>query len=125
MRRLLSPIFLLLVASASWALPSPGLAEGMILGRVEYVRVHDGETHPGWESPMFWFTLTGVSNLGSCPVWVGGRTLIAARSKEMLAQILSAQLLDKEVAVFYSDQVLLAGYCRARYVTTGNPPPPF
>jgi hypothetical protein len=117
MSRFISLLLLLLVAPLAHG-------DGMVLGKIEYVRIHDGVVIPSWDPPIFWFTLTGVTNSGSCPGWVAGRTIFAGRTKEMLAMLLTARMTGTEVAVYYSD-ALLNGFCRAAYVTIGDPPPPF
>jgi len=38
--------------------------------------------------------------------------------------VLASQMADKEVSIRYDDAVLSdSNYCRATYITTGNPPP--
>jgi hypothetical protein len=117
------------IAALTWALgallASPAFGDGYLVGKVEFVRIHDGAVIGGWGLPIFWFTLIGVANHPTCPGWVSGRTIFTTQGKEALAFVLSAQLAGKEIAVLYSDQALLNGFCRAAAITTGDPPPAF
>lgn len=107
-------ILTLVLSSESFA------AAGIQKGTVEYVRVHDTQ-HGGWQPPMFWFTLNGVTNAASCATWQGN-VLFIADSEYMLTLLLSTQISGKEIAVRYDDSRKTNGFCRADYVTTGNPP---
>jgi len=94
---------------------------GLKKGTVEHIRIHD-TNHVGWEPPLFWFTLNGVTKAGNCSAWQGN-VLFVADSDQMLTMILTAQMGKQEIAVHYNDLIKTNGYCRATFITTGNPPP--
>ncbi|WP_370979960.1 hypothetical protein [Agaribacterium sp. ZY112] len=95
---------------------------GEVKGVVEYVRIHDGEVHPSWSPPVFWFTLKGVAEVGECGTWKG-RALFAMDSSEAYSMALSAHMAGKEIGVHYDDSKRAAAshYCKATYITVGSP----
>lgn len=96
---------------------------GIVSGTIQYYRLHNATTVPGWTPPKFWFTLNGVNSAGACPTW-GGNVLFVAESKEELALIMSAYATGSAVAVAVDDANKdSSGYCKAEYMTAGNPPP--
>lgn len=104
------------VASLSFA------ETGARIGKIEYIRVHDHNT-ANWEPPVFWFTIEGVTSAGSCQQWGDGKVLFVGDSEQMLSMVMSAYIAGLDVLVNYDDELLTNIYCRARYVTFGNPPP--
>jgi len=100
-------------------------ATGFVKGTAEWVRIHDATVIPSWSPPRFWFSLNGVTSAGGCPTWVGGRVLFVSESKEAYMTVLSAQMTGKEIAVYWDDAQQVAGWCRAGYITIGDPPPLF
>lgn len=115
---------MLFLAALGVLASAPSPADGFVVGKVEYIRMHDPLWGPGWTSPNFWFSLTGVTSLGSCNAWAG-RILFVGQSKETFTLVTIAQMTDKPIAVYYLDSQPVNGYCRAGYVTSGNPPPAF
>ena len=108
-------MFVLLVAGNANA------EQGIKKGTVQYIRTHE---MPGWEPPLFWFTLNGVSNAGKCKIY-HGNVIFVMSSQSAYAMILSALASGKEVAVLYDDQKMKSGsqWCLGRHVTLGNPTP--
>jgi len=99
-----------------------GLAEtGHKKGKVQYIRVHGEAEHPTWAPPIFWFTLEGVTNAGTCRVW-NGNVLFVMDSDSALSLVLAAEMADKEIAVRYDDTKLNVEnyWCKATYVTLGD-----
>jgi len=92
-----------------------------VKGKVEFMRVHHMQ-QAGWAPPIFWFTLQGISTAGTCKLWYNN-VLFVGDSDQMNAMILSAYMSGKEVAVYYDDLALTSGYCKAQYVTLGDPAP--
>jgi len=77
-------------------------ADAYVVGKVEYIRVHDPAiAGGGWAPPSFWFTLSGAA-MPSCPRW-NGRALLVGTSKETLSLVLSAQLTGRQIGVYYVD----------------------
>jgi hypothetical protein len=73
-------------------------ADGFIKATVEYVRVHDRTWAGGaWSPPVF--------------------------TRESFLTVLSAQMTGKEIAIYYNDTLQALGYCKAGYITVGDPPP--
>ena len=100
-------------------------ADGFIKGTVEFVRVHDRTWGGGaWSPPVFWFTLNGVASAGGCPFWTG-RPAFVSDTRESFLTVLAAQMTGKEIAVYYNDTLQALGYCKAGYITVGDPPPLF
>jgi len=96
-------------------------ASGVKKGKIKYVRVHEPQ-HGEWAPPVFWFSLEGVSSLGSCKTWHGD-VLLIAEHEYFFSMVLATQARDGELAVFIDDSKIgTAGYCRAVFITTGNPP---
>lgn len=95
--------------------------KGVQKGTVEYIRVHDGQQYSGWEPPIYWFTLNGVSSAGSCKNYNGNALFIADNSTS-LSMVLAAYASGKEIAVGYDDTKITNGFCRAGFITMGNPP---
>ncbi|MFN3018212.1 hypothetical protein ACK1CN_19855 [Vibrio coralliilyticus] len=103
----------------------PASAEkGFVKGEIEYIRTHDGDAIPSWKPPAFWFTLKGVDKAGTCNRWASSNTvLFAATDSSAYSMILGAFMAGKEVSVSFDDSVEYSSYCKARYITLGNPPP--
>ncbi len=101
-------------------------ANGIVTGKIEYIRVHDGEVHPPWKPPIFWFTLKNVATAGACKQWSkSGTVLFVMDTDQAYSMILSAYMADKEIAVRYDESLkaLDANWCKASFITIGNPPP--
>src|SRR6266446_4863957 len=113
--------FLLMCGAFSFSFFAHG-ATGIVKGTVEFVRIHDA-AWPDFAPPRFWFTLNGVTSAGACVTWTAGKIAFVSESKEAYAPILSAQITGKEVAVYFNDAITILGWCRAGYITRGNPPP--
>jgi hypothetical protein len=97
---------------------------GVAVGQIEYVRTHDATAYPIWAPPLFWFTLKGVSSAGACQVWTPSNSVMFVSSdKSALSLILAAQMAGQQVEISFDDSKTVNGYCRAGFVTTGNPPP--
>jgi len=98
------------------------LAEGgFVKGTIEYVRIHE-EGFSSWSPPSFWFTLNEVASFGECKTF-HGNVLFTAKGEMFFSMILATQQSGGELAVRVDDSVVgIDGYCRARYITTGNPP---
>lgn len=95
-----------------------------VSGEIEYVRTHDGDAHPTWRPPRFWFTLKGVTKAGSCPTWYSDTVLFVSKDTAAYSLILSAYMAGKPVAVAYDDSLIFGNHwCMARYITLGDPPP--
>lgn len=112
-------IFALLILLIS----APVLAgSGSKSGVVEYIRTHDGSIHSGWEAPIFWFTLAGVTSAGSCGTW-NGRVLFVMDSDHAYSMILAAHMAGKEIGLRYDDahRASASNYCKATYITLGSP----
>lgn len=112
-----------LVVSCFFAAPT--LAEiHFVSGEVEFIRTHDGDAHPTWRPPNFWFSLKGVTKAGSCPTWKSDTLLFVSKDSAAYSMLLSAYMAGKPVAVAYDDSLRFNGHwCIARYITLGNPPP--
>ena len=127
MKKTIKPQWALLSLAAFAMLASApsSHADGFVAGKVELVRVFDAQLFPGWGPPAstFWFSLTGVTTLGSCQAWASGKIPFVSQNKEQLALVLSAQLADKQISVYYTDSQTVSGYCRAGIITPGDPPP--
>ncbi|MDE1310025.1 hypothetical protein MEG05_01925 [Vibrio aestuarianus] len=94
-----------------------------VSGEIEYVRTHDGDEIPAWRPPVFWFSLQGVTEAGSCRTW-NGTVLFTARDSAAYSMILGAFMAGKPVAVAYNENTRFAGaWCVVSYITLGNPPP--
>jgi hypothetical protein len=99
-------------------------SEGFVKGKVEFIRTHDAVNQPAWQPPAFWFTLKGVSKAGACPKWAEGRILFVAQDKQAFDLVSAALNTGKEIAVSYDDAITAnGGFCTARYITVGSPPP--
>jgi len=109
---------LMLFTSSAYA------ATGLVKGKIQYVRVHDSATHgSGWTPPIFWFTIEGVTSSGSCRKF-GSNVLFVMDTDQAYSMVMAAFMADKEIAVRYDDSVLSPySYCKATYLTVGNPPP--
>lgn len=94
---------------------------GYVKGVVKNIRTHDADL-PGWEPPIFWFTLEGVSGKGACTDW-HGNTLFVGNSDQTLSLVLATYAGGKELAVRYDDSKKINGHCKAEYVTLGSPAP--
>ncbi len=99
-------------------------AQGTVKGKIEYVRIHDGNVHALWKPPTFWFTLQGVSSAGSCGTW-NGNVLFVMDSEQAYSMILAAYMADKEISVHYIDTIPAQDgrFCKATQATMGDPPP--
>ena len=97
-------------------------ASGFVKGTVKYIRIHDPNTYGAWTPPKFWFALEGVESAGNCPVWHGS-VLFYMDTKEAYSMVLGSYIANKEIAVSYNDTTIVNGYCIARYITVGEPPP--
>ena len=88
------------------------------------MRVHEeGHGNGAWSPPVFWFTLKGVKNVGNCSTWSGSdTTLFVANSEMFYSMILAAQAQGGEIAVAWDDTKTRNGWCRALFITSGNPP---
>ncbi len=118
-------VFRSLLLVLSVLLASFSVAEiGHLKGKVQNIRIHDGNVHQGWTPPVFWFTLKGVSSAGKCKLW-NGNVLFVMETEAAYSLILATQMADKEIAIRYDDTVLNSGqyWCKATYITTGNPAP--
>jgi hypothetical protein len=104
-------------------LSCPALAgAGSQSGVVEYIRTHDGSIHTGWEVPIFWFTLAGVTSAGSCGTW-NGRVLFVMDTDHAYSMILAAHMAGKEIGLRYDDgqRAPSSNYCKATHITLGSP----
>ena len=90
-------------------------------GTVKNIRVHH-EQLPGWEPPIFWFTITGVNEAASCPKW-HGNVLFVGDSDQALSIVLASYMSGKELAVHFDDTKTKNGWCSAKYITVGDPAP--
>ncbi|MDC5855190.1 hypothetical protein [Vibrio europaeus] len=118
-KKIITSVFLIAVIVPNTALASIKF----VSGEIEYVRTHDGDAQPTWRPPVFWFTLQGVAEAGSCPTW-SGSVLFASRDSAAYSMILGAFMANKPVAVAYDDTLRFGGgWCVASYITLGNPPP--
>jgi hypothetical protein len=95
---------------------------GITIGSVKYFRTHDPTVYPTWAPPRFWFQLSGVSSAGACQTWHGD-VLFVAETKEELAMIMSAYSTTGLIGVAWDDTTLQNGWCKALYLTAGDPPP--
>lgn len=113
---------------AAWAAILPlesGAASGIVKGQVEFVRTHDAAQMPEWTPPQFWFSLKGSPPAGNCQKWVNGAALFVMNDKQALSIILAAQASGQEIAVAFDDTRVLHGLCAPKYITIGNPAPPY
>ena len=95
-----------------------------ISGEVDFVRIHNAAFLPQWAPPRFSFTLVGVTSAGNCPSWGPEKKIVlVGETKEDYAMVLSAFSAGKKLAVNADDGALVSGFCRANYITVGNPPP--
>ena len=94
---------------------------GVVKGKIQYIRVHEPQ-HGEWAPPVFWFSLEGVNSHGTCKTW-HGNVLLTAEHDYFFSMVLATQAQNAEIAVFIDPQKTGAGgFCRAVYLTTGNPP---
>ena len=93
-----------------------------VKGQVEYIRTHDPAQFPTWTPPRFWFSLKGITSVGTCAKF-GTSVLLVANDKQELAFVLTAQASGQEIEAYLDDTVLTNGFCTAAYVTIGNPAP--
>jgi hypothetical protein len=106
------------------AAPCAQAASGVVVGSaVEYVRSHDGTAFPAWAPPGYWFTLKGVTSAGTCAKWTSGTVMFVGTDKQTLSLVLMAMSTGQGVEVQFDDTNLINGFCRAGFVTIGNPPP--
>ena len=94
---------------------------GDVVSEVEYIRTHDAG-NAAWKPPVFWFTLKGVSVADSCPTW-NNRALFVGNTDQMYSMLLASQRSGGSVQVGYNTAYLLNGFCKAQYVSIGDPPP--
>jgi hypothetical protein len=99
----------------------PCYADGHTKGTIEYIRLLNDTVYPGWGSQRFWFSLHGITSLGSCGL-AYDRPILIGEGKDAYAMVLSAYLTGKEVAVLWSDSAKYGSYCRAGGITMGDPP---
>ena len=98
--------------------------DGHVKGKIEYIRTHD-PANQSWQPPRFWFTLKGVTSAGGCQTWWSGTVLFVAETNEMFSTVMANYLANKEISLHYNtapDTLGEGGYCRALYITMGNPP---
>ncbi|NOH54423.1 hypothetical protein F0266_15895 [Vibrio coralliilyticus] len=118
MKKLILILLPLLFASIS-----ANAERGFVKGEIEYIRTHDGGEIPSWRPPAFWFTLKGVDKAGACNLWTHSNTvLFVATDSSAYSMILGAFMAGKEVSLSFDDSVEYSSYCKARYITLGNPP---
>jgi hypothetical protein len=113
-------LLLIVLVSCQFSFAETGYKKGTGLN----VRVHNGDIYTSWKPPKFWFTLKSVASAGTCKTW-NGSVLFSMDSDMAYSMILAAQMAGKEVAVHYNDAQLHSDghYCKAVYITSGNPPP--
>lgn len=115
--------YFLFVLITIWS--SYSVADGIVKGKVEFIRTHDATAIPSWSPPLFWFTLKGVTSAGTCKKWVDGKILFAAKDTQTLNLVMAAIQTNKEIAVSFKESNLQAdGYCTINYITIGNPVAP-
>ena len=118
--------FILLFILASWFTVANG-ASGTAKGTVEFLRTHDSMYYAGqnnWEPPVYWFSLTGFTQAGSCPLW-NGRVLLVGNDVQSYAMVMSALKGGQTLAVYYDDAAIRKnGYCTAIHITFRSPTAP-
>lgn len=100
-------------------------AAGIVSGSVKHIRIHDKTAHSShWAPPAFWFSLEGVNSAGQCKKY-RDTVLFVMDTEQAYSMIMAAFMAGKEISVRYDEDVKADGsdYCRATYVTLGNPPP--
>lgn len=118
-----SRLFLILTLAVMF-INTAHAASGFLKGKVEFIRTHDADAYPDWAPPIFWFTLSGVTEAGSClNNWNGGRFIFVGTNEQQLSILLASQMAGREVSIHWDDTELVNGWCKARYITTGTPPP--
>jgi len=98
---------------------------GSVVETIQYIRVAEpGHTSStgDWSPPTFWFTLNNVTSAGGCKKW-NGRVLFVAEDQYFLSILLATQFANKQISVSYDDTLTKNTYCRAKFITTGEPPP--
>ncbi len=108
-RVILLLITLLLNVSPTYAAPFTGS------GMVSTLRTHDSAT---FGANADWFSLVGVTSLGSCPIGDGGYVVLMlrddARGQRMFSVVLAAKSAGIPLTVRVDDTVKVAGgYCYA------------
>ena len=97
---------------------------GVVSGNVQYIRTHNDSLYAStWAPPLFWFTIEGVTTAGSCRKY-GNNVLFVMDSEQAYSMVMAAYMANKAIAVKFDDELLTdTNYCKAKYVTVGNPPP--
>jgi hypothetical protein len=102
-----------------WA--SVGHADGSVSGTVQWVRTHSEQTNPAWKPPLFWFTINGMKAT-DCAIFVDG-SLFVGTNADQLSFVLSAYYSNQNIAVYYSSDQKINGFCTVKWLTLGNNPP--
>ena len=99
---------------------------GIVSGAIKHIRIHDGVAHTSsWTPPIFWFSLEGVASAGQCKKY-NGSVLFVMDTDQAYSMIMAAFMAGKEVSLRYDEELVAAStYCKATYVTIGNPPPTY
>ena len=76
-----------------------------------------------WAPPIFWLTIEGVTSAGGCKKYANN-VLFVMDTEQAYSMAMAAFMAEKEVALRYDDAILAPStYCKATYMTVGNPPP--
>ena len=95
---------------------------GFAKGTIQYVRTFDSQSNGVWVPPVFWFTLNEVTSANNCLLWSNGHALFVMDTNQALSLILASYTSNREIGVTYDDTVTWGGWCKAKYITLGNPP---
>ena len=93
---------------------------GAVSGEIEFIRKKSADVSAS-EEHLFWFTLK-VDKAGRCKKWGEDGVLFFANDASAYSMILAAFTAGKSVGVNFDDANRRGEWCKAKFVTLGNPP---